>query len=1488
MIFKNFIIRKRHLRSATRFFWGAVLGLIITLAIAVQLGRQAFPLLNDYREIISEKLGDALGVVISVDKVDAEWSGLKPEIKLYGVKIQTLGLQPIFDVDQASAELNIASSLFHRNLSWRRIIFSDFNSKIVQDKDGQWSIPGYELADTDDDKKFRIDDPFDLFLFGRRVEINNANLLLQFRNGRESLLSIPRVSLENDRYFHRLKADIDLDENDQAFSLVIEGYGDPRSDDDFNAKGYLDLENFPTEKVAAVFGFDGLNEITSEVAANINGLTDDEKNDGPENREWDQNQRLDLSVWFGGSIASGMRFEGSIDARVADGEKQSIPQLEKMKLPTGLESKFKGEWRNSADWFANIQDVSIHWVDDVFTVDRMSVYGEEGDKGKPEVSLRLDSVDLGTLSKQAIYTLNDAYPSVKKVIESLSLNGSIRSFAVTSKPKDEGFFLARGVLESGSVNAFLGSPEIKNVNGYFESSLTHGALKLLTDDVFSLYLPKLYDAPIVFETAEGVIDWRINLDAKAADINSSQLTVTNNDERAHGFLNLHLPFKREYGETLMNLVLGVEKTQAVYHKKYIPNRVSKPLRDWLGGAIRAGDLNEGAFLFRGSINKNPELPANIQVAGNITHAQLECDPAWPAVDDIDGYFRLDNKDLNIQIHKGSMLGAQIGSGKASLVRGGPDGLSLSVNVKGNATANQGKDIVINSSLPESLKNLFSGWQVSGNVGFDSKLTVSLKNKIQIGYDIDLDFDNFDLRLLDLNLPLEDLSGRVTISDENIAFSKEILGNVFNRPFAAQVFADQDQGFLGIDLATTVDLKDVNDWLKRPELQFLEGQTDLIGRIHIPIDSGSKSGTNISSESLFVPGQDSNHKQESMSDVTRSPRYLSHDKTQRHVIEKPGAGSVMLSLASSMSGVRINAPDSFAKEPEEVRKLSSIITLGEDSKTYRFVLGEQLAALVSTSNNDETAVGIAVNDTLSNPFLNYRPLFNDGYRRAQTINVFGSVGDAKFTDWLVIKDQYLDFELEELSDTATSQASSSLLTTELDLHVASLELGGMTFANLNVGGITDKEKWMFDLLSEEVEGKVFLYNNDRPIKIALERLKLPRNTVDDSSGSDMSISDSADVKAINTGLQLGIQTHLEADEFTQGEFTQGEFTPGEFDQGEGVSAQKKSLLSDANVESLPDMTITIEHLLWGDEAFGRWSFDFQTTDDGIKIDNLFANIKGINVMGVPDENATSTHPNNSTKAEAGGAQFFWDKGEFGQQSRFLGRLEGKNLGDILQRWDQEKLLDSEDVNALIDVDWVGAPDQFTLEQLQGRVVFDLDNGSFIRGAEVGENPLLRLFALLNFDTLARRLRLDFTDLAVKGFSFDEVDGDVSFDKGVLYLTNPITVVSSSSKMQLAGTVDLVNEEIDAELVATLPVASNLAFATAFVAGLPAAVGVYLIGKLFKEQVDKASSINYGITGAWSEPKLRVKEVFNDTAAKKKGKQTKEKLETKNVSKEALKN
>ncbi len=69
-------------------------------------------------------------------------------------------------------------------------------------------------------------------------------------------------------------------------------------------------------------------------------------------------------------------------------------------------------------------------------------------------------------------------------------------------------------------------------------------------------------------------------------------------------------------------------------------------------------------------------------------------------------------------------------------------------------------------------------------------------------------------------------------------------------------------------------------------------------------------------------------------------------------------------------------------------------------------------------------------------------------------------------------------------------------------------------------------------------------------------------------------------------------------------------------------------------------------------------------------------------------------------------------------------------------------------------------------------------------------------------------------------------------------------------------------LDGELVATLPVASNLPWVAALAGGLPVAAGVFVVSKVFEKQFDVLSSAVYRLEGSWDDPEVSFDRIWDD--------------------------
>ncbi|MDT4877002.1 hypothetical protein D3C84_589290 [compost metagenome] len=143
---------------------------------------------------------------------------------------------------------------------------------------------------------------------------------------------------------------------------------------------------------------------------------------------------------------------------------------------------------------------------------------------------------------------------------------------------------------------------------------------------------------------------------------------------------------------------------------------------------------------------------------------------------------------------------------------------------------------------------------------------------------------------------------------------------------------------------------------------------------------------------------------------------------------------------------------------------------------------------------------------------------------------------------------------------------------------------------------------------------------------------------------------------------------------------------------------------------------------------------------------------------------------------------------------------------------------------------------------------------------GGAQALRVFGLLNFNSIGRRLRLDFSDLLGKGLAYDRVKGLLVGSEGRFVTREPIKLEGPSSGLELDGTMDLAADRIDAKLLVTLPVSTNLPLA-ALIVGAPAIGGaLFVVDKLLGDKVARFASVQYKVQGSWKNPKITFDKPF----------------------------
>ncbi|HCV41550.1 MAG TPA: TIGR02099 family protein, partial [Pseudomonas sp.] len=292
-----------------------------------------------------------------------------------------------------------------------------------------------------------------------------------------------------------------------------------------------------------------------------------------------------------------------------------------------------------------------------------------------------------------------------------------------------------------------------------------------------------------------------------------------------------------------------------------------------------------------------------------------------------------------------------------------------------------------------------------------------------------------------------------------------------------------------------------------------------------------------------------------------------------------------------------------------------------------------------------------------------------------------------------------------------------------------------------------------------------------------------------------------------------------------------------DPAETQSEEGPDPLASFDPRKVPALDLSIEKLYRGDDLFGNVALKLRPTARGVAAQDIDLDFKGLHVDG------------------SGG----WE-GETGATSSwYKGRLDGKNLADVLKAWGFAPTVTSRDFRLDVDGRWPGSPAWVGLKRFSGSMDAALRSGQFVEVE--GGAQALRVFGLLNFNSIGRRLRLDFSDLFDKGLAYDRVKGLLVASSGVYVTREPISVTGPSSNFELDGTLDLVRDRVAANLQVTLPVTNNLPLA-ALIVGAPAVGGaLFLVDRLIGDRVSRFASVHYRVEGPVKEPKITFVKPFD---------------------------
>ena len=290
-----------------------------------------------------------------------------------------------------------------------------------------------------------------------------------------------------------------------------------------------------------------------------------------------------------------------------------------------------------------------------------------------------------------------------------------------------------------------------------------------------------------------------------------------------------------------------------------------------------------------------------------------------------------------------------------------------------------------------------------------------------------------------------------------------------------------------------------------------------------------------------------------------------------------------------------------------------------------------------------------------------------------------------------------------------------------------------------------------------------------------------------------------------------------------------------------SEDEEDPLDAAVIDRLPAADVTIDSILIGEEDFGRWSFAMRPSAEGLALNDLEGELKGT-VISAPDG-------------------VFWNRQADSSAAAALLTME--DLHEVLPQWGYAPSLHSDSAELRVDGRWPGSPLNVSLENFIGAASFRAEAGRFVE-VESGAGAR-RIFSLLNFNTIAKRMNFNFKDVMGKGISFDRIKAETRLDSGTLTFLEPAKIKGSGSDFKIGGSIDLVAGVMNNnEMIVTLPVDDSLPWYAVYISLANPVTGLAVLAgqQMLKKQIKQFSSAKYEVSGPWDDPKVKLVGIWND--------------------------
>ena len=744
-----------HFTRTTRhlLFWTLILSALILSAVRIVLAD-----ISNFKAELEQEIRTITHIPVRVGSLSTRMRNFSPGLVLHDISIDppNSDSKPAIQLKEIRIAIDLLNMLTSRNpMSAIRISLVGAKIDVQRNPDGSIAIKG--LAGGKEQPIWLLE--------GNRYEILQSDVSWQDLKAQGKQISFHNFNLvlKNHQQNHEI----------HLVTKLPEQYGDS-----LRISALLNGNIFEADKLAGRLYLE---------AVNLQGpaLTDSVL---PLDLKM-QTGSGDVRIWSDWQDSRPYRIAGYVQAQQI---KMTNPSGNVLKLDTfegnlnWLEKE--GSWRLAAydiDIAANHQ----FWKDGEFYLRQDNAGNWSG---------LLKKLDLQALAYIAPLFLTADQP----ISNWLQLNpsGKISNLTVYAQADLQHYALQGEFSELGN-NAGHSMPRLKGLTGRVNGSDSRGRIDFASEDVL-IDAPDFFRNYLTIKRLAGGINWLQQ--SEDWQISSRDLTIDSPDFKTGTDFDLTVPKDRKAARLDMQTRFG-NFTDISRIPLYFPAKVmDKDALKWMDQAFIAGQIHQGEIVIRGNLDQFPfdNGQGVFETIFSVENGELQYNPDWPHVYDMNADIHFLGKDLRVAINSGTSENVDI---KQMLVSIDSMVISEKAGLKGQLQSKLQNALLFLQKTPLhthvdpllKLLNLESTTQV------DLDLTIPYHENQPFGIDVNAHLHNARLTFNPVNLKVNNINGNLKFTEDRIS-SDQLTATALGFPIQGQVSSDNMATRLRIDGSSSID------------------------------------------------------------------------------------------------------------------------------------------------------------------------------------------------------------------------------------------------------------------------------------------------------------------------------------------------------------------------------------------------------------------------------------------------------------------------------------------------------------------------------------------------------------------------------------------------------------------------------------------------------------------------------------------------------------